>query len=260
MGKKTCVRQRVTKLRTLLMLVAVMVITVLPMTAKAASNKALKAKVSFTGDKYTGDEAHDEAIYPKNGYTLNASYLREAKASKSMKASADIYIPVSALKADGDCVAINLSTGIVQGETFVGDVTPKYGINVYKEGSKVVCKKMDMTKYKESKAGKLASVKKEGKYYIVQLRNIPLQNKATFWKEDGSFQKVKIPSGTCYMYGSAEIIGTCSKTSGSIYADNFQLSAGQKLSITFDKKDYDKSSIWGFHNNKEVKLSVAKIK
>lgn len=260
-NRKLSMRKGWAKLQGVLMLLAVTTaVTALPLTASAASNKALRAKVSFTGDKYTGDEAHDEAIYPKNGYTLSASYLQEAKPSKSMKASADVYIPAASLKADGDCISINLFSGINQGETYIGDVQAKYVINVYKEGSKLVLKKQDTVKYKESNAGKLASAKKSGKYYVVQLKDIPLKNKATVWNEDGSSKNVKIPAGKCWLSSSVEIIGTCSKSSGAVYADNLQLSAGKKLSITFDKKDYAKDGIWGYHNNKDMKLSVAAVK
>ncbi|MBR1692043.1 MAG: hypothetical protein IJ711_04635 [Lachnospiraceae bacterium] len=257
MSTKT--KMMVKKFQMVLAILVTTVVVAVPLQADAASNKALRMKVSFTGDKYTGDEAHDAAIYPKNGYSMGVSF-QEAKPTKSMKMSADVYVPVSALKKDGDNVEINMYVNITEGETYIGDVNSKYNFELRKEGKKIVVKKYDPAKDKESSAGKLASVKKSGKYYVVKLKNIALNKTATQWNEDGTSTQIKIPTGNCWLNGNVEVIGTCSKSSGYVYADNLQLKAKKTIKITFDKKDYDKKGIWGWHNDKNLKVSVAAVK
>lgn len=92
--------------RSLVVLARVLVLTLLigifaavpSAEASAATNKALRTKVAFDGQKES-----DEA-WGNNSYTLTAAYKNTTKLKKNMKASETVYVPVAALKKNGDTV------------------------------------------------------------------------------------------------------------------------------------------------------------
>ena len=114
------------------------------------------------------------------GAEIFATPLKPDKLSaKSMTLSGTIYIPKKALKSKNDSVMITAELRLwnfpfVQGaDPNAGVVYGKYDFLLKLNKKKKVTLKKLINK-KESKAGKYASVKKKGKYYVVTLKKIPM--------------------------------------------------------------------------------------
>ena len=112
----------------------------------------------------------------------------------------------------------------------------------------------DPAKEKECKPGKTASYKKSGKYYVITINDMPLEN--VVYKDE---QTSKINTKTKYNLGQGiGVIGTCSRTSGYVYVDDLKISGVTTQKITFNKKDYKWYSGW--HLDKNYSLRVITIK
>lgn len=112
----------------------------------------------------------------------------------------------------------------------------------------------DPAKEKECKPGKTASYKKSGKYYVITINDMPLEN--VVYKDE---QTSKINTKTKYNLGQGiGVTGTCSKTSGYVYVDDLKISGVTTQKITFNKKDYKWYSGW--HLDKNYSLKVITIK
>lgn len=245
--------------RSLVVLARVLVLTLLigifaavpSAEASAATNKALRTKVAFDGQKES-----DEA-WENNSYTLTAAYKNTTKLKKNMKASETVYVPVAALKKNGDTVHMDTFVAVSNAKSgeWVGDVRSNYTVMLIKEGKKVRLGLWNIAKSKEEKIGKYATVKKSGKYYVVTIKNLPLMNKMYVAEEQIKAINTKTKYDTAL---SVNVTGTCSKTSGYVYADDLKLQAAKTQTITFDKKDY--KWLAGWHKDKELKVKVVSVK
>ena len=180
----------------------------------AAANKALRSKVVFNGDKES-----DEA-WMNNNYVMQAGYKKASKIKKNMKMSAKVYVPAAALKKNGDTVHVDAWIGLENSKNgnYVGDIRTKYTVMLIKDGKKMRVALWDLAKEKECKPGKTASYKKSGKYYVITINDMPLEN--VVYKDE---QTSKINTKTKYNLGQRiGVTGTCSKTSGYVYVDDLK--------------------------------------
>ena len=215
----------------------------------AATNKALRAKVVFDGDR------ESDAVWTNNNYVLQAGHKKASKVKKNMKISAKVYVPVAALKKDEDTVHVDAWVSLeTKKNDFVGDIRTKYTVMLIKDGKKMRVALWDPAKEKELKPGKMASYKKSGKYYVITLNNMPLEN--VVYKDE---QASKINTKSEYNLGQGiSITGTCTKSSGYVYVDDLMISGVTTKKITFNKKDYKWYSGW--HMDKNYSLKVATVK
>ena len=216
----------------------------------AAANKALRTKVTFNGDKES-----DEA-WMNNNYVMQAGYKKASKIKKNMKMSAKVYVPAAALKKNGDTVIVDAWINLENSKNgkYAGEIGAKYQVILSKEGKKIRLALVDLVKEKECKPGKTASYKKSGKYYVITINDMPLEN--VVYKDE---QTSKINTKTKYNLGQGiGVIGTCSRTSGYVYVDDLKISRVTTQKITFNKKDYKWYSGW--HLDKNYSLRVITIK
>lgn len=216
----------------------------------AAANKALRMKVVFDGDK------ESDETWANNNYAMQAGYKKASKIKKNMKMSAKVYVPAAALKKNGDTVHVDawISLENSKNGNYVGDIRSKYTIMLIRDGKKIRVALWDPAKEKEIKPGKTASYKKSGKYYMITINDMPLEN--TVYNDE---QTSKINTKTKYNLGQGiGVTGTCTKTSGYVYVDDLKLSGVTTQNITFDKKDYKWHSGW--HLDKYQTLKVTTVK
>ena len=216
----------------------------------AAANKALRSKVVFNGDKES-----DEA-WMNNNYVMQAGYKKASKIKKNMKMSAKVYVPAAALKMNGDTVHVDAWIGLENSKNgnYVGDIRAKYTVMLIKDGKKMRVALWDLAKEKECKPGNTASYKISGKYDVIRINDMPLEN--VVYKDE---QTSKINTKTKYNLGQRiGVTGTCSKTSGYVYVDDLKISGVTTQKITFNKKDYKWYSGW--HLDKNYSLRVITIK
>lgn len=216
----------------------------------AAANKALRTKVTFNGDKES-----DEA-WMNNNYVMQAGYKKASKIKKNMKMSAKVYVPAAALKKNGDTVIVDAWINLENSKNgkYAGEIGAKYQVILSKEGKKIRLALVDLVKEKECKPGKTASYKKSGKYYVITINDMPLEN--VVYKDE---QTSKINTKTKYNLGQGiSVTGTCSKTSGYVYVDDLKISGVTTQKITFNKKDYKWYSGWHLDKNYSLKVSTIK--
>ena len=173
-----------------------------------------------------------------------------------MKMSTKAYVPAAALKKNGDTVHVDAWIGLENSKNgnYVGDIRTKYTVMLIKDGKKMRVALWDPAKEKECKPGKTASYKKSGKYYVITINDMPLEN--VVYKDE---QTSKINTKTKYNLGQGiGVTGTCSKTSGYVYVDDLKISGVTTQKITFNKKDYKWYSGW--HLDKNYSLKVITIK
>ena len=162
----------------------------------------------------------------------------------------------AALKKNGDTVHVDAWIGLENSKNgnYVGDIRTKYTVMLIKDGKKMRVALWDLAKEKECKPGKTASYKKSGKYYVITINDMPLEN--VVYKDE---QTSKINTKTKYNLGQGiSVTGTCSKTSGYVYVDDLKISGVTTQKITFNKKDYKWYSGW--HLDKNYSLKVTTIK
>ncbi len=219
--------------------------------AQAATHKGLQMKVSFNG-KREGEKAYND-----NTYGLIAGYKKNAKVKKNMSVSGKVYVPTSALKKDGDSIHITLWLDLCTKKgDYVGAINSNYTIMLIKEGNKLRLAKWNNSKEKEGKIGSLASYKKSNNYYVITLKNVPLENKYL----DTEGKKVSLNTKTTYSLNQGiTVTGTCSKVSNKyVYVDDLMLKGTSTQKITFDKKDY--RFVDGFYKDTVRSVKVAGIK
>ena len=219
----------------------------------AAVNKAVRVKVTLpeTSEK----NIDDQSVF--FGGTLN----KKCKATKNMKLSCTVYIPVNALKK-GDFFVIDPMVGLNTPSKYLGTVFGKYRVQVEmnNKGTFNIWKQTD-----EGVAGKLgskyASVKKQGNFYVVTIKKIPLCS----WAFNGTpDNKVKMYTAkSLYLSAYARVYRNSSKKwTGYLYMDNITLYAQKTLKMTFDKKDYKDVFAYKFNSFKSgtVKAAVKAVK
>ena len=220
-------------------------------TAQAATNKAMQMKVSFNGKR---DSAQ---AYNDNIYGMLAGYKKTAKVKKNMSVSGKVYVPVSALKKSEDSVHVDVWLDLCNKKgDYIGAIDSKYTIILTKEGKKVSLVKWNKSKEKIEKIGSLASYKKSNNYYVITLKNVPIENKYINTKD----KKVSLNTKTTYNLNQGIIVtGTCSKVSKKyIYVDDLMLKGTSTQKITFNKKDY--TFVDGFYKDKARTVKVTAIK
>lgn len=115
---------------------------------------------------------------------------------------------------------------------YVGDIRAKYTVMLIKDGKKMRVALWDLAKEKECKPGKTASYKKSGKYYVITINDMPLEN--VVYKDK---QTSKINTKTKYNLGQGiGVTGTCSKTSGYVYVDDLKISGVSTRRLHLNKK------------------------
>ena len=220
-------------------------------TAQAATNKAMQMKVSFNGKR---DSAQ---AYNDNCYGMMAGYKKTAKVKKNMSVSGKVYVPVSALKKSGDSIHIDFWMDLCSKKgDYIGSIDSKYTIILTKDGKKVSLVKWNKSKEKIEKIGSLASYKKSNNYYVITLKNVPLENQYVNTKD----KRVSLNTKTTYNLNQGiSVAGTCSKVSNKyIYVDDLMLKGTSTQKITFNKKDY--AFVDGFYKDKARTVKVAAIK
>ena len=242
---KTWRRTAVCLAVTLLMLLA-MVSTV------SAADKSLKLRNAHF-NKAEGSS------YSVRGAELCAGFLKNDKLKKSgMKFSADVYIPVSALKKNGGQITLdgclylqktNLGTDakkdgrIEDWKGLIGFAETRYNFYIsLKKNGKFELKKHEWDTDKITDAGKYLSVTKKGKYYLIRMINVPFTGKYYKYlpkKDDYSYVPM-VTQKTYFLSPSVILTSDAKKAwSGNIYVDNLKVTSGTKTQkITFNKKDY----------------------
>ena len=180
----------------------------------AAANKALRTKVTFNGDK--SEEAGEN-----NSYYLGIGYI-DLENSKNGK--------------------------------YAGTISSRYPVILIKDGKKIQVELYDSVTDRNIKAGKLASCKKSGKYYMITVNNMPLRNVVS---KDEKESKINTKTKYNIIQGVA-ITGVCSKSSGYIYVDDIKFSGVTTQKITFNKKDYKFCDCSHLEKQHTVKVTTIK--
>lgn len=228
--------------------------------AKKTTNKALKANVSFTGiseaamnDGSLSQEEITKAM-SANSYSLATSIDGAIKLNRKMTLSAKFYIPKAMLKNQGS--KINLLPLLIcrcSNCPTVYQIWGKYAVVVSKDAGKVKINLYD-AKSAPVKTEKTASLKKKGKYYVLTLKNYPMNAKTH--EEKGITRSVKVPvSGTYHTDVLTSMTAMGSAFKGAVYVDDLKLSAKKITKISYDKKDYKK--VYGFSTYSGKKITVA---
>ena len=215
----------------------------------AAANKALRTKVTFNGDK-------SEEAWENNSYYLGIGYKKASKIKKNMKLSVKVYVPASALKKNWDRVYVNTGIDLENSKNgkYAGTVSSRYPVILIKDGKKIQVELYDSVTDRNIKAGKLASCKKSGKYYMITINNMPLRNVVS---KDEKESKINTKTKYNIIQGVA-ITGVCSKSSGYIYVDDIKFSGVTTQKITFNKKDYKFCDCSHLEKQHTVKVTTIK--
>ncbi len=210
------------------------ILAIMPVTSAEAANKAARIRVSFNGKK--GEKAIE-----KNMYGVSAGFKKTNTMKKNMKVSSKVYVPKSAIKKNGDQVHLDVALTAVDfkkggKKDLLSFTVGKYTVLLCKERGKVKLKKI-AGNGKVTSAGKYASFKKSGKYYVVSLKNIPMNNTMSAFDEDCS--EVAMDTKKAHTLAvDVSVTGLCSKTKGYVYVDDITVKAKKTQKIKFNTKDY----------------------
>ncbi len=232
----------------LLCILAVSLISATP--ALAASNKAVRIKTTFPVNDGENDDGQN---------VLFGAYQKtKCKATKKMKLSCTVYIPVSAMKNKDDFFSIDPMVGLEIGKKYYGTIFGKYRVHFQIENGKPVLYKETDNGLEGKLSASRGTVKKKKGFYVVTLKKLPLCSWAFSWTPDN---KIKI--NTKKKFNLATYIRILrhsdKKWTGSVFVDNLAINASKTLKMTFDKKDYKGVFAYKFVEDK-VKASVAVVK
>lgn len=218
----------------------------------AAANKSLK----LSNAHFNKAEGSPFGV---RGAELCAGFLKNDKLKKSgMKFSADVYIPVSALKKDGGLITLdgylylqktNLGKDAKKDgrreewNGLLGFAETRYDFYIsLKKNGKFELKKHEWDTNKITDAGKYLSVTKKGKYYLFRMKNVPFTGKYyKFLPKKNDYSYVPIATKKTYFLSPSVLLTSDAKKawSGNIYVDNLKVTSGTRTqTITFNKKDY----------------------
>jgi hypothetical protein len=173
-----------------------------------------------------------------------------------MKLSVKVYVPASALKKNWDRVYVNTGIDLENSKNgkYAGTISSRYPVILIKDGKKIQVELYDSVTDRNIKAGKLASCKKSGKYYMITINNMPLRNVVS---KDEKESKINTKTKYNIIQGVA-ITGVCSKSSGYIYVDDIKFSGVTTQKITFNKKDYKFCDCSHLEKQHTVKVTTIK--
>lgn len=223
----------------------------------AAKNKVLKARFSFTGVKY-GDLIKNPQdinrmydLVKNNSYAMGAVCKKDITLTKTMKISGRFYIPKKAVNKKDTLISVlpALTCDKKAGQDAFA-VVGKYAISLYNEAGKIKIGVYDANN-KSVKKGKMVSLTKTKEYYIIQVKNFPLDKKTS--KNGVIPTKGKFTTSVLFA-----TIGIGKKFKGTFYLDDLALKAKKETKINFDTKDYKK--IYAFElMNSEHRVPVKRV-
>lgn len=222
-----------------------------PVIVQAAANKLMKVDLSFKNSK---------AANRFRGAEFFATPLKPDKlAKKKMTISGKVYIPVKAFKKADDEVMITPELSLwkfppIEENNNAGIIYCKYDFILKYTGKKIVTYKFDGDK--RTKAGKYAAVKKEGDYYLVTIKNAPINGMYL----DETDKEATIPTGKKFILNAGfGIFSSINKAwKGTLCADDIKVkSASKTQTVTFNKKDYQGTfaTNWASGGEKEATIS-----
>jgi len=229
---------------------------VCPVSVQAASNKVMKvAGLSFSNKK---------AKNSRRGAEMFATLKGTDKLSKkAMKLSGKVYIPKKAFKKAGDEIMISPELSLwkfppVYDNNNAGIIYGKYDIILkYTKKKKLVLYKETGTKRKRTKAGKYASVKKDGAYYCITIKKVPITG--PFLDEKDEEAAINTKDKFILNAGFGVFSTTKKAWKGTVCLDNIKLKSAKKTqTITFDKKDFQGTYANNWASGGDKQASIAK--
>ena len=222
----------------------------------AASNDVLRTPVSFGAVK----DNPTEAQLAKNRYDIYVDMEKMTQLKAKMTISAKVIIPGSVFTSEDDEFRILPGLELVDAKgNYLCGFESKYDFYLAKEGSAPVLAKKFTNTNKFRGAGIYGSVKKSGKYYVVELKNLPLLDLSA---SDGKTKLSKLIAGGKKYQVSVSIIvqgAFRKKVSGQyVYVDDVKLAAAQTQTVNFSKA----SAYRALHANKgskEIGVKVVKL-
>ena len=214
-----------------------------------AANKAVRGNLKTI--------AFDPENDDPNHIFFGATQKSKGKATKTMKLSCEVYLPVSALKSDGDHFIIDPMVGLWDDKGYYGTIYGKYRVCLQLQNKKPVLLKETDKGIGAKLSSKVATVKKSGKYYVITIKKIPLCNWAFDMTPD---KKIKIVTNkNVYLDTYVRVCLRGKKAwNGYVYVDNLTLYAKKTQKMTFNKKDYKDLIAYAFTKRK-VTAKVTKI-
>ena len=228
----------------------ILALSLMSTTPALAANKAVRVKTTFPANEGDNDDSQH--------VLFGAVQKTKCKATKKMKLSCTVYIPVSAMKDKDDFFSIDPMVGLEIGKKYYGTIFGKYRVHLQlKNGKPVLYKETD-----NGLAGKLSAsrgtVKKKKGFYVITLKKLPLCSWAFSWTPEN---RIKINTKKKFNLSTYIRILRHSdrKWTGAVFVDNLKIYASKTLKMTFNKKDYKGVFAYKFVEE-EVKATVAVVK
>ena len=246
------------KKRFYLFLTAALAALFLTIPAFAASKSAqisFGLKAGKASDKIKDSESEEYWSLRQGEMTVTPKKKR-TKMTSNMTFSFRALIPASLFRSNGDAIRLNTYLYADSNGKTYSAVSRDFLLMERDKKGTVELSKVNIN-WQKSKPGKIASLEKKGKYYILTVSNLPVEKK---WVDcDDDSNRIAIDTGKTFnvSIGVQYMVNFRKKTNVKILVDELSLKAKKKLAATFDKKDYSGITIQRY-NNKTIKAKVVK--
>ena len=199
------------------------------------------------------------------GYNVSIMLESSMKAgSKAPTFSCKIILPKAFLAKNNTFAiepGIGVHTAVSQDNDFLGDARRKFQIivSVNKKG-KVSLQLHDDRTDKDTSAGKIAKIKKSGKYYVLTINNLPFDKIIDYWDDENEKNiESKFDPKKAYRYEPRISIHSwgplAKKMSGWIYFDKIKVTASKSITVNF--KVWNFEGFWAdlWRKNKGYRVS-----
>ena len=254
-----CTRTRThTTCIAVLFLTALLSVLLVPETV-FASNKAAGLKVSYfpqSGKEGTADEE-----WNRNAYQFEVTMKTKTALKKQNYESAKILVPASMFKKDGDAISFMLNMSAMTKEKGKY-VTRFYCQSHYWFQFQISDNKTNLSLHdglsgKEANVKQYVSVKKKGKYYVLNFKNIPVCREVYDHKLGENDPDWKPTSEKFFL--TPVLFYYCNfgqKGSSYVYLDEVSVKAKKTRTVTFNKVDYPRLIAFNLYNRNNLKVKL----
>lgn len=222
--------------RTILFLLATLLLLSAPVSAE--TNKAARIKTSFFAIPETQEEVTEEEL-DKNTFIFETGLKTQTKLTKTSTVSFKMWIPSYLFKKAGDDISISPYLIAINTKTnkAVYWMSSEYNFCIFYNGTKnMVLDVWDNTTGKKIDAKKYASLKKQGSYYILTVKDLPVVRSIY-----SVSKKQNIPVSKLDLKNKYKLVSQIQtkftmeyKGSGYIFLDNLTVQTTAKQNVSYN--------------------------
>ncbi len=232
------------RIGSIVLFVVILIIGITVKANKSQAAKALRVPAEFT----TTD---DNKLWDQSLVTTYIQYGdKKVKLSGSMNVSLDLYVPKDLFSKQTSYMLIHLNLGLYNSdwvwESMVDGKIPDF--NIYRSGNSYKAFYYDKKGKKGKISGKNVTIKKDGKYILIRVKNYKLQSKSI--SDSG---KKKSIVGKSSRLGLTLNVLCNTKRNATIYLKNSRISNGNK---TIFSSPHDKDDVYTFAHVNNQKLGL----